>query len=150
MSTPTATIPSLDSTLLRDQCYIGGVWRAARRGRTFAVTNPANGARVGEVPDCEPADVETAIAAAVDAFDDWSQRPAGARAALLDGWARLMYTHQADLAHLMTLEQGKPLAESSGEVGYAAQFLEDTLKEFEEEEEGAAEEVSDAEELPEE
>ena len=61
MSTPTATIPSLDSTLLRDQCYIGGVWRAARSGRTFAVTNPANGARVGEVPDCEPADVETAI-----------------------------------------------------------------------------------------
>ncbi len=124
MSTPTVTIPSLDPAVLRDQCYIGGAWRAARSGRTFAVTNPATGDQVGEVPDCDPSDVETAIAAAVDAFDDWRQRPAGERAALLLGWARLMYAHQTDLARLMTLEQGKPLAEANGEVGYAAQFLE--------------------------
>ena len=110
--------------LLRDACFIGGEWRPALCGRTFDVTNPANGDLVGRVPDCTPEDVTQAIGAATTAFPDWRDRTAAERGTVLAAWAHLMYAHQADLARLMTLEQGKPLAEANGEVAYAAQFIE--------------------------
>ena len=114
----------VNSTLLRDRCFIAGEWRAARNRRTFPVSNPANGRVVGLVPDCTANDVLEAIDAANAVLPDWRDQTAASRGAILQTWANLIYEHQADLARLMTLEQGKPLAEASGEVAYAAQFIE--------------------------
>ena len=110
--------------LLRDKCFIGGKWRPSRSGKMFRVDNPATGDQVGEVPDCGPEDVQEAIEAADLAFHEWRERPAADRAEVLRAWAHLMHECQADLARLMTLEQGKPLQEAMGEVSYAAQFIE--------------------------
>ena len=114
----------VDPDLLRDACLIGGEWRGARGGGTFAVNNPADGAVVGAVPDCDGEDTLMAIDAAHAASVGWRERTAAERGGLLHAWARLIYEHQADLARLMTLEQGKPLTEATGEVAYAAQFIE--------------------------
>ena len=124
MTTETTPIPQIEPDLRRDTCFIGGEWRASASGRTFAVTNPATGDQVGQVPDCAREDIEGAIAAGTRVFPDWRDHTAAERGALLTAWARLMYEHQEDLARLMTLEQGKPLAEARGEIAYAAQFFE--------------------------
>ena len=114
----------IDPDLLRGACFIGGQWRPSSSGKTFRVDNPATGGLVAQVPDCGVEDVQEAIQAADRALRDWRERPATERAAALQAWARLMYERQVDLARLMTLEQGKPLAEAMGEVAYAAQFIE--------------------------
>ena len=123
---PTSAAPTFglsDPDLIRDTCFIAGTWRGAAAGRTFAVQNPATGDVVGHVPDCGREETRDAIDAASDACNDWRERTADERASLLHRWAQLLYAHQADLARLMTLEQGKPLAEANGEVAYAAQFI---------------------------
>ena len=114
----------VDPDLLRDACFIAGEWRPACSGATFRVDNPATGDQVGQVPDCGARDVQEAIEAADMALGGWRERPAAERATVLQAWARMLYERQADLARLMTLEQGKPLGESMGEVAYAAQFVE--------------------------
>ena len=124
---PTSAVPILglsDPDLIRDTCFIAGTWRGAAAGSTFAVQNPATGDVVGHVPDCGRGEALEAIDAASDAYNDWRDRTADERASLLHRWAQILYAHQADLARLMTLEQGKPLAEANGEVAYAAQFIE--------------------------
>jgi succinate-semialdehyde dehydrogenase / glutarate-semialdehyde dehydrogenase len=113
-----------DPTLLRQQCYIDGEWRDAQGGRTAAVTNPATGAVIGNVPSMGADETRTAIAAAAAAFPAWAARTAKDRATILRRWHDLMLANADDLAILMTAEQGKPLAEAKGEIVYAASFIE--------------------------
>ncbi|WP_142501838.1 NADP-dependent succinate-semialdehyde dehydrogenase [Klebsiella sp. 2680] len=113
-----------DSTLFRQQALINGRWRDASNGETLAVTNPANGQLLGNVPKMGAEETREAIDAASRALPAWRALTAKARATLLRRWFDLMMEHQDDLARLMTLEQGKPLAEAKGEISYAASFLE--------------------------
>ncbi|MGB0684040.1 MAG: NAD-dependent succinate-semialdehyde dehydrogenase [Magnetovibrionaceae bacterium] len=113
-----------DSKLFRQLCYINGQWTAAAGGATFAVTNPATGDEIARVPEMGVAETAEAINAANDAFQPWAARTAKERAGLLRKWFSLIIDHAEDLARLMTIEQGKPLAEARGEVAYGASFVE--------------------------
>jgi succinate-semialdehyde dehydrogenase / glutarate-semialdehyde dehydrogenase len=113
-----------DPRLLRAEAYVDGAWTKAGAGKTFAVRNPATGATIAEVADLEPADARAAIEAAAAAFPGWAARTAKERAAILRTWFGLIMAAQEDLAQLMTAEQGKPLAETRGEVAYGASFIE--------------------------
>ena len=115
---PTLTRPDL----LRTDAFIGGHWIEGER--RLAVTNPATGALIVEVADTTSADTRAAIDAAAAAMPAWAAMPAKARAAILRRWFDLIMVNQEDLARLMTAEQGKPLAESRGEIAYAASFIE--------------------------
>jgi len=108
---------------LKTDCYIGGKWVAASSGRRMDVTDPASGALLASVPRMGVAETDNAIAAAQKAFPCWSRRTAAERALVLQKWAVLIRSHAEDLAQLMTQEQGKPFAESLGEIEYAASFL---------------------------
>jgi succinate-semialdehyde dehydrogenase/glutarate-semialdehyde dehydrogenase len=111
-----------DPKLFRQACYINGVWIEGRDG--IDVDNPATGEVVGSVPRLGRAETRQAIDAASRAFPAWRRKTAKERAAVMRRWFDLMLANQDDLARLMTTEQGKPLAESKGEVAYAASFLE--------------------------
>ena len=113
-----------DSKLFRQACYIDGAWVGAGAGGTIDVDDPATGGVVGTVPRLGRAETRLAIEAAARALPAWRATTAKARAGVLRRWFDLMMAHQDDLARLMTTEQGKPLAESRGEVAYAASFLE--------------------------
>jgi succinate-semialdehyde dehydrogenase/glutarate-semialdehyde dehydrogenase len=113
-----------DAKLLRSQAYVDGAWVDAKSGKSFAVTNPADGALVGRVPAMGADEARDAVAAAGRALPGWRGRTAKERAAVLKRWFELVMAAQADLARLMTAEQGKPLAEAMGEVAYGAAFLE--------------------------
>ncbi len=113
-----------DANLLRTLCYVAGRWVGADSGATLDVVNPATGNVIGTVPRGSAADARRAIQAAAEAFPAWARRTAKERAAILRRWHDLMLAHQEDLAALMTAEQGKPLAESKGEIAYAAAFIE--------------------------
>ena len=113
-----------DQSLFRQQCYIDGQWVDADDGATLEVTNPANDSVIGTVPKLGAAETARAIDAAQEAFKSWRQLPAKQRAACLKTLAQLMLDNAEDLAKLMTIEQGKPLVESRGEVAYAASFFE--------------------------
>src|SRR5262249_744770 len=111
-----------DPRLFRQACYIDGAWLEA--ASTIDVDNPATGELVGTVPKLGRDYTRTAIEAAARAFPAWRAKTAKERAVVLRRWFDLMMANQDDLARLMTTEQGKPLAESKGEVAYAAAFLE--------------------------
>ena len=113
-----------DPGLLRQQAYIGGEWVNADNGATVAVTNPATGEQLGNVPMCGTAETVRAIAAADKAQRAWRDVPAKERAAVLRRLNDLMLANVDDLALIMTSEQGKPLAEAKGEIAYAASFIE--------------------------
>ena len=113
-----------DSLLLREQCYIDGRWVPADTGGTLPVHNPATAETLGVIPNMGAAETRRAIAAAAKALPPWAARTAKDRAIVLRHWYELMLQHQEDLAILMTAEQGKPLAESKGEIAYAASFIE--------------------------
>jgi succinate-semialdehyde dehydrogenase/glutarate-semialdehyde dehydrogenase len=113
-----------ERTLFRQQACIDGQWVDADSGATQAVHNPADGRLLGQVPRMGAAETRRAIAAAERALPAWSALTAAARAALLRRWFELILQHQDDLARLMTLEQGKPLAEARGEIAYAASYIE--------------------------
>ena len=113
-----------DMNLFRQLCYINGGWVPARTAATIPVDNPATGQILGNVPNCGRDETREAIAAAAAAFGDWRARTAKERATILHRWFELMMQNQEDLATLMTLEQGKPLSESRGEVVYGAGFIE--------------------------
>jgi len=118
-------MPTLtDPALLRADAYVDGAWTAAGAGQRFAVTNPANGEILAEVADLDAADARAAIEAAAAALPAWSARTAKDRAGVLRKWFELIMAAQEDLARLMTAEQGKPLAETRGEVAYGASFIE--------------------------
>ena len=113
-----------DPALLRERACVDGTWTAAEGEATRDIHNPATGARLGSVPDMGAADTRRAIEAARAAFPAWAARTAKERAQILKRWFELMMANQEDLAILMTAEQGKPLAESKGEIAYAASFIE--------------------------
>jgi succinate-semialdehyde dehydrogenase/glutarate-semialdehyde dehydrogenase len=113
-----------DSSLLKSQCFIDGRWVVADSGAVREVRNPATGELLASVPYAGAAETRRAIEAAQVAFGPWRARTAEARARILRRWYELMLANQEDLACLMTSEQGKPLAESRGEIGYAASFIE--------------------------
>jgi len=118
-------MPNLkDPSLLRQQAFVGGAWCDADDGQTIAVINPANGKTVASVPHMGAAETKRAIDAANAAWPAWRKLPAKERAAILRKWNDLMLENADDLALLMTLEQGKPLAEAKGEVAYAASYFE--------------------------
>jgi len=122
--THTASLQLDHPGLLREQCYIDGAWVDAPDGAAFDVTNPADGAVVARVPEMGVAGARQAIEAAHTAWPDWRSKTAKERAVLLRRWFDLMVQHKDDLAKIMTAEQGKPLAESAGEVLYGASFIE--------------------------
>ncbi|ROS02119.1 NADP-dependent succinate-semialdehyde dehydrogenase [Raoultella terrigena] len=113
-----------DPTLFRQQAFIDGQWRDALSGEVITVTNPANDQRLGSVPKMGAEETHEAIDAANRALPAWRVLTAKERAAILRRWFELIVENQDDLARLMTLEQGKPLAEAKGEIGYAASFIE--------------------------
>jgi len=118
-------IPSLkNASLFRQQAFAGGTWCDADDNSTTPVFNPASGIQIGTIPRMGAQETRRAIEAADRALPDWRNRTAKERATILRRWFDLMMANQEDLAKLMTLEQGKPLAESRGEIAYAASFIE--------------------------
>jgi succinate-semialdehyde dehydrogenase/glutarate-semialdehyde dehydrogenase len=113
-----------DPRLFKEQCFIDGSWVGADGGGTLPVHNPATAATLGAIPNMGTAETRRAIAAAAAALRPWAARTAKERAVLMRRWFDLMLANQDDLAVLMTAEQGKPLAESKGEIVYAASFIE--------------------------
>jgi succinate-semialdehyde dehydrogenase / glutarate-semialdehyde dehydrogenase len=113
-----------DPLLLRELCFIDGGWMPADAGDTLDVHNPATGEKLGQIPKMGVAETRRAIAAAARAMPAWAARTGKDRSLVLRRWFDLMLVHLDDLALLMTAEQGKPLAESKGEIAYAASFIE--------------------------
>ena len=112
-----------DPSLFKERCLLAGEWRTATNGATFPVTNPATAEIIANVPQLEGAAIEEAIIAAQRAFLLWREKTAKERCLILRRWFDLITENSADLAAIMTAEQGKPLAESRGEVAYAASFI---------------------------
>src|SRR2546421_5346360 len=110
-----------DAALFKQAAYIGGEWVSG--GPTLAVRNPASGETVGQIPDLGAEPTRRAIAAAHSAFPQWRALPAGKRSRLLEAWFDAINEHTEDLAKILTIEQGKPLAESRGEISYGAGFV---------------------------
>ena len=113
-----------DSKLFRQQAYIAGQWSDADSGDKISVSNPATNDTLGSVPKMGGAETRRAIDAAATAYPAWRAKTGKERAAILRRWFELMMANQDDLGVLMTAEQGKPLAESKGEIAYAASFIE--------------------------
>ncbi|QRM34475.1 NAD-dependent succinate-semialdehyde dehydrogenase [Microvirga sp. VF16] len=112
-----------DTELFRQRGLIGEEWRDAKSGKTVDVINPATQLVLGTVPDMGAAETRDAIEMASRAFKVWKKKTHAERAALLEAWHALMLKHEEDLALILTLEQGKPLAEARGEIRYGAGFV---------------------------
>ncbi|BAU73105.1 NADP-dependent succinate-semialdehyde dehydrogenase [Metapseudomonas furukawaii] len=117
-------MPLNNTVLFRQQAFIDGAWVDADNGQSIKVNNPATGEIIGTVPKMGAAETRRAIEAADRALPAWRELTAKERAGKLRRWFELMMANQEELARLMTMEQGKPLAESRGEIAYAASFLE--------------------------
>ena len=113
-----------DPALFRQQCYVGGEWVDADSGATFDVIDPADGQTIGTVPSFGATETRRAVEAANDAYPGWRALTAKERAGVLRRWYELMLEHQEDLAIIMTAEQGKPMAESRGEILFGSSFIE--------------------------
>ena len=113
-----------DASLFRQQAFIDGTWLDADGGLTIKVNNPATGEIIGTVPKMGAVETRRAIEAADRALPAWRSLTAKERATKLRRWFDLLMENQDDLGRLMTMEQGKPLAESKGEIAYAASFIE--------------------------
>ncbi len=113
-----------DMGLIRNFSFINGKWMSNQDGAVVPVTNPADGSWLGDVPNLNAEESTSAVDAASDAFPGWSQKLPQERSAILRRWFELMIENKKDLALLMTLEQGKPISESRGEIDYAASFIE--------------------------
>lgn len=120
---PKNTLTLSNSELLKQQCFIKDGWQGASDGATIDVTNPFNGEVIGTVPSLTKQDVDEAVAYSHKAQVSWAAKTAKERAELLQKWADLIDENKEDLAILMTAEQGKPLTESRGEIGYANSFI---------------------------
>ena len=117
------TLPLSNPDLLKQQCYIKDGWHGASDDATIDVSNPFNGEIIGSVPSLTTDDVNDAVAASHEAQITWAAKTPKERAELLQKWADLIDANKEDLAIIMTAEQGKPLTESRGEVGYANSFI---------------------------
>jgi succinate-semialdehyde dehydrogenase / glutarate-semialdehyde dehydrogenase len=117
------TIPLKDLRLFRQQCFLDGQWISAAGGAVLQVGNPADGSTLGTVPSLGAEETRRAIAAAERALEGWRALAAKERSELMQRWASLCLEHRDDLATIMTLEQGKPLAESKAEITYGTSFI---------------------------
>ena len=113
-----------DPSLFKEEAFINGEWVKNLTGNTFAVTNPATNELIAEVSNLGPKEAELAITAAENALQSWKNKTGKERASIMRQWFDLIIQNTQDLATLMTLEQGKPLIESTGEVTYGASFIE--------------------------
>ncbi len=113
-----------DPTLFRTQAYVAGEWCDADNSAQLEICNPATGLLLGTVPRMGATETRRAIAAANAAWPAWRAKSAKERSVILRKWHDLMMENADDLALILTAEQGKPLAEAKGEIGYAASFLE--------------------------
>ncbi|MBT9369995.1 NADP-dependent succinate-semialdehyde dehydrogenase [Rhizobium sp. CSW-27] len=113
-----------DHSLFRQAALVGGTWIEADLANAIAVENPATGDVIGHVPNLGASETQEAIAAAERAQKEWASRTAKERAVILRRWYDLMMANQDDLGLILTLEQGKPLAEAKGEIAYGASFIE--------------------------
>jgi succinate-semialdehyde dehydrogenase/glutarate-semialdehyde dehydrogenase len=111
-----------DKSLLRSEAYINGDW--IKKKTTFSVYNPYDQVKIAEVSDCTQVDTESAITAADHAFQIWSNYTANKRSRILQNWYKLIIENATDLAHILTIEQGKPLQEAIGEIKYGASYIE--------------------------
>jgi succinate-semialdehyde dehydrogenase/glutarate-semialdehyde dehydrogenase len=117
------TLELKDRALLRTQAFINGQWVNADSGETFAVTDPATGEHLADVASVGVDETRRAIEAAQIAMSEWKVLPAKERSDVLEMWYHLIIESTEDLAVIMTAEQGKPLAESRGEIAYGASFI---------------------------
>jgi succinate-semialdehyde dehydrogenase / glutarate-semialdehyde dehydrogenase len=113
-----------DPTLLRHEAFVDGAWTHADDGTSFEVVNPATGESLGTVPKMGAMETRRAIEAANAAWPAWRKKTAKERATIMRRWFDLMIENTDDLALILTIEQGKPLAEAKGEIAYAASFIE--------------------------
>jgi succinate-semialdehyde dehydrogenase / glutarate-semialdehyde dehydrogenase len=113
-----------DPSLLRQQCYVDGLWVGADDGATMPVVDPATGGLVGTAPACGAVETKRAIDAASRAFPAWRAKTAKERSGILRAWTALMLENADDLARILTAEQGKPLAEAKGEITIGAAYVE--------------------------
>ncbi|WP_439239223.1 NAD-dependent succinate-semialdehyde dehydrogenase [Lonepinella sp. BR2919] len=113
-----------DPSLFKTQAYINGQWCDAENGETVEVTNPADQSKLGTIPNMGKSETLNAVEVATQAFVDWRKRSAKERSVMLRRWFDLIMQNQQDLALLLTLEQGKPLAEAKGEIAYGASYIE--------------------------
>ena len=113
-----------NQALFKTQAYINGQFVNAGGGNTFSVKNPYDGQEIAQVADCGVGETEAAIQAASEAFKVWKKYTASKRARILKKWYRLQLDNVDDLARILTIEQGKPLAEAKGEIKYGASFVE--------------------------
>jgi aspartate-semialdehyde dehydrogenase len=109
--------------LFKSLCYVDGRWIHSDSAASVAVQNPADQTVIGHVPMLDEAQIVSAVDAAQRAFEAWRWVPQEKRSALLLRWHELILRHQRDLAGILSLEQGKPFAESMGEIAYAASFV---------------------------
>lgn len=123
MSQQSNTLTLANPDLLKQQCFIKDGWHDASDATTLEVSNPFTGDIIGNVPSLTTDDVNDAVAASHEAQITWAAKTAKERAELLQKWADLIDANKEDLAIIMTAEQGKPLTESRGEVGYANSFI---------------------------
>ena len=105
-----------NNALFKENCLIGGKWIESNSGEKIDVDNPANGEIIGKVPKCSTSETSKAIDEAQKAFPAWRDKTAKERSVILQKWARLIEDNVDDLAKIMTVEQGKPLAEAKGEI----------------------------------
>lgn len=110
--------------LFKQQSYIDGQWQDADSGKTVDVTNPATAEKLGTIPYMGEAETRRAIEASAKAQKQWAAKSAKERANIMRAWYELIMANQDDLARIMTLEQGKPLAEARGEIAYGASYIE--------------------------
>tara|TARA_Y100001970_G_C14185095_1_gene832124 strand:- start:24 stop:1475 length:1452 start_codon:yes stop_codon:yes gene_type:complete len=113
-----------NKSLFRQECFVGGNWIKSISGETIDVDNPATQSLIGNVPKCGSSETKTAINAANDAFQNWKNKTAKERSIVLKKWHELILENIDDLAHIMTVEQGKPLAESKGEILMGTTYIE--------------------------
>ncbi len=115
---------TIDTKLVKQQAYVNGEWISADNNKTFTVTNPADNSVIAQVPSLGKDETIRAILQAESAFKLWRNKTAQERSNLLKRWFELIMVNQEALAQLLSLEQGKPLAESRGEIAYGASFIE--------------------------
>ena len=112
-----------NNTLFKETCFIGGKWIESDSGEKIEVDNPASNEIIGNVPKCSTSETKKAIEEAQNAFCAWRDKSAKDRSIILQKWARLIEQNVDDLAKIMTLEQGKPLAESKGEILMGVSYI---------------------------
>ena len=110
--------------VIKEQAFIGGEWRGADDGGVFDVLNPSTGEKIASVPNMGAVETAAAIDAAASAYEEWRGRTGKERSVILRRWFELVMDEQEALARLLTMEQGKPLAEARGEIAYGASFIE--------------------------